>query len=408
MTVLAVALAVPALLAGRMIGTKSAVDEVQKLRVQLKNKEKLNSTIPASSPSAETEEQRQKREAQSLATALSPLASPSSDSLVVSRAVRFFFKAGGDSARTVHNTGGDRPGNAESRPADSTPSDPTRPTPSGDPQNESNATNGNGGADPTTRPSSGGSPIILPPIAHVNDLRDGNVRLTWEDHAATPTGTIFKSQIYRWNDTEPPAPIFITPAYVIADSGGASDSRPAAANSHEFVDNNVCGGIQYSYAVLAIQFDKLEGVEVRRSSLGERVIANIPVRYKFEILGFVKKGALAHGINDAFASLPVRMRITDFADAKPAARETDVSVDPSGDVGQALHLSTGWSLIKLEREDREQNLEVAIPIFNADGSRRINGGSPASEKRMELQKRMFPVATMMNRCGRQLIVRAVP
>lgn len=310
-----------------------------------------------------------------------------------------------------------------------------------------------GGSNDTNRESKPAAPLnpegaaaknaLVPPVQCTADATDRGVLVTWRDNPAMPTGAIVKSQIYRWSDTEAPAPVHETQPYSIgAPSRGDSAATPEC---HTFLDRTVCDGLQYSYGVRAIQLDRLEGVEVRRSALGDRAVVSVPIRYRFEVVGFapvdpppVGRGPQAlpgapesrHAVvllvfdlkeNEpkGKAVMFVPAQVADVPEAAgPGGRESQASPNaPMADsrafrelesFDSELGFETGWRVVRVEREMRDEVVDTLVPVFNADGSRKIENGVAVTESRAETQRNAYPVVRLRNRCGSEQILKVTP
>ncbi|HKD99682.1 MAG TPA: hypothetical protein VKE69_01625 [Planctomycetota bacterium] len=215
--------------------------------------------------------------------------------------------------------------------------------------------------------------MLLPPIGLDARSTDDGVLLTWADNPANPHGVPLRTQVYRWRSTEAPAPI------------GVGD--------HRLLDPDACAGSHVSYALLTIQLDRLENVEIRRSVLGDTVAVDVPVRFDIAALSFVEGGGSR-----------VRVAVTDRR-ARPPAR-VEVDCEPGDEVGVAYGVDTGWKLESVEREPRDETVEVSVPVFAADGSRVVENGAPAFRSRNEARSVVYPILRLRDRCGAERLVRA--
>jgi hypothetical protein len=272
----------------------------------------------------------------------------------------------------------------------------------------------------------GGDNSLLPPAACETSFSDQGVTVSWKDNPFVSKGLVVKTQLFRWNDTESPAPVFVTQPYVVTES----------PKSHTFLDRNTCDGMQYTYGVLVIQFDKLEGVEVRQSALGGKTVANVPVRYQFEVVGFVvsetketisRDPASEGRVPDSskFASLAIR--ILDLREPEPKPKETvvknvavrnvkdgnnnnnndpnDPQVNQSVGFPAELGFDPGWRIKRVDREYRDESVAVSVPVFQPDGSRKVESGIAVEVIRNEMQKNAYPVVWLKNNCGREQVIR---
>src|SRR4029453_3858607 len=102
---------------------------------------------------------------------------------------------------------------------------------------------------------------LLPPLGLSAGVTSGGGLLTWPDNPGNPVGSIVKTQVIRWLGHETPQTIFESPPVPVQ----AGETGDAMALQHRHLDAGPCPGSRASYAVLSVQLDKLEGIEVRRS-----------------------------------------------------------------------------------------------------------------------------------------------
>lgn len=247
---------------------------------------------------------------------------------------------------------------------------------------------------------------LLAPVDRNAGMHESGVLLQWSDHPAIERGSVLRSHLYRWTDVTQPEHLFESDPYLVDIQYGNPPSR-----KHEYLDTNVCEGIRYFYAVRTIQLDRVAGVEIRRSSLSERVICDVPVRHVFESVAFLD-GAGAPVLDGpgktsekAGAGRRFRMLVTDLREQKPTPVPVDLSVGGALDVGAPAGRTTGFKLADVSIEAREESVEFTVPVFEADGSRKIEGGKPVFESRTETRTRTYPVVTVEDRCGQRRVVR---
>jgi hypothetical protein len=226
-----------------------------------------------------------------------------------------------------------------------------------------------------------GAPL-LPPLGLSARVTDDGILLTWADHPSNPPGSVLRTEVYRWRGDEAPLSVFVGPL-----------ARSGSSEGKSYLDPVVCQGARVSYAVLSIQFDQLEGLEVRRSVLGETVSIDVPMWFRFEPLGFADGGR-------------VRIGCLDLRTEPPARKDVEASVGE--EVGRAAGLSTGWTLAALERETRQETHEVALPVFAADGSRLVENGAPVVRTRLQARSVAYPILVIRDRCGAERVVPSPP
>ncbi|MFN0207270.1 MAG: hypothetical protein ACKVS6_13275 [Planctomycetota bacterium] len=388
LTLLWSAAIVPALLARRVLDAKAVLADAEKYRVDVMKPGSVDPgaavvsiTNPASQPGISNIEMRQIERA----IAVDRTAAPSNSQH--SRAVRFFSNTEIDptitkttttktttTKATIHNSAKANETGAESKPAGSQPAD--------------------------------GDNTLLPPAACETSFSDEGVTVSWKDNPFVSKGLVVKTQLYRWNESETPAPVFVTQPYIVTDS-----PKP-----HSFLDRNTCDGMQYTYGVLVIQYDKLEGVEVRQSALGGKTVANVPVRYQVDVVGFVvseahvtKGQATNRSPEPSTASLAIR--ILDLRDAEPKPKEVVIKNVAVGNLSQSvgfeaeLGFDPGWQIKRVDREYRDETAAVSVPVFQPDGSRKVENGVAVQVIRNEMQKNAYPVVWLKNKCGREQVIR---
>jgi hypothetical protein len=238
------------------------------------------------------------------------------------------------------------------------------------------------------------------------------VLVTWKDNPMNPAGTVVRHQVYRWSERERPAAIHTSPEEKLGKGGDPSGANETV-ESHEYLDATACPGTRVMYAVRTIQLDKLEGVEVRRSALSEGVTVDVPTLFEIEAVGFSDSNdPLGLEGSDPAASANgfpiIRLSIRDLRVSPPIRREIRVvaSEDQGHDIGvRDLGFEIGWTLLSLDRELRQETTDVSVPVFAADGSRKIDGGVPVTAPRKVTQQKAYPVVRLRDRCGNEKVAR---
>jgi len=244
----------------------------------------------------------------------------------------------------------------------------------------------------TTRVANRPAPSsLLPPLGLSSSVTADGVLLTWTDNPGNPVGSIVKTQVVRWVGHETPKQIFESPPAPVP----AGESGDAMALQHRHLDAGPCPGSRASYAVLTVQLDKIEGIEVRRSILGETVTAEVPVRYRIEPRAFVPRaeGAVADR---------VLVSVEDLRRQPPAPQVVEVAV--GGEIADGAGASTGWVLTSVERELRNETVDTPVPVFGPDASRTLENGAPVFRTRTETKSIAYPILHVKDRCGTERVV----
>ena len=219
------------------------------------------------------------------------------------------------------------------------------------------------------------------------------VLVSWKDNPMNTAGTVVRHQVYRWSERERPTAIHTSPEEKLGfgeGSGGANEN----GQIHEYLDTSVCPGMRATYAVRTIQLDKLEGVELRRSALSEGVTVDVPVLFEIEAIGFADSNdPMGLEGSDPAASesgFPIiRLSLIDLRTSPPIRREIRIvgAEDSGKDIGvRDLGFEIGWSVASLDREIRPQTSDISVPVFAADGSRKIENGAPATTSKKVTQE----------------------
>lgn len=246
-------------------------------------------------------------------------------------------------------------------------------------------------ARPASAPSEPGAPNL-------------GVLVTWQDNPDVHPGSVLRSQVYRWQDRERPTPVHLT-------AEEAAGSAAGGPRRHEFLDTTVCQGTRVSYSVRAIQLDRVEGVEVRRSALSRSVSLEVPVVFELEVLGLESRDeAEASGLPlESPTSEAIRLAASDLRTSPATRHEFRVVIpeDVGRDVGlRELGHEVGWVLAAVDRETRTVTIPVAVPVFNADGSRKLEANLPVNLQQTVTRAKQYPVLRLRDRCGNERILRA--
>lgn len=411
LTLLWSAAIVPALLARRMLDAKAVLADAEKYRVDVMKPGSVDSgaavvsiTNPASQPEISNIEMRQIERA--IAVERTGALSNSQHS----RAVRFFSNTEinpttklaieRSTKLAIERSTKSTILNSEKTNAlsNQTESRPTESKPSGSQTTDGSVNNG-----PVDN-KGGGDNTLLPPIACEASFTDQGVSVSWKDNPFVSAGLVVKTQLYRWNDTESPAPVFVTQPYIVTESPKA----------HVFLDRKTCDGMQYTYGVLVVQFDKLEGVEVRQGALGGKTVVDVPVRYQLEVVGFVvSETKETNRVSDSSNAASLVFRILDLRESEPKPKEVVIKNVAVGSVRQSqsvgfpteLGFDPGWRITRVDQEYRDESVAVSIPVFQPDGSRKVENGIPIEVIRNEMQKNAYPVVWLKNNCGREQVIR---
>ncbi len=177
-----------------------------------------------------------------------------------------------------------------------------------------------------------------------------------------------------------------------------------------FLDPEPCPGTSVSYALMTVQLDRVEGVEVRRSAMSETVTHALEPRFEIRVLGFAAAPAASgsappspSGSGASPVGVPrVRLEILDL---RIPARLGESSGAPLDDAGATLGIKTDWTLVEVETETRDEILEIAVPRFEDDGSRTLENGAPAFRKEQVERPVPYPVVRLRDRCGQEKVLR---
>jgi hypothetical protein len=196
-------------------------------------------------------------------------------------------------------------------------------------------------------------------------VSERGVNLAWLPNERNPEQGI-TYEVYRWRESETVEPL-----------GGETEAL-------SLFDAGVCSRTRYSYCVVTVARDRLEGVEVRRSHRSAPVSVWIPERYRLELLGTEQGRA--------------RIRVT----VPGTGRSFEASVAPGEAVGSSEE-PTGFTLVELDALEREEEVEVRRPVFLPDGRRAVEDGREAFRTRTETRTVRYPRIRFRDGCGREEI-----
>lgn len=240
--------------------------------------------------------------------------------------------------------------------------------------------------------------VLLPPLGLTASVTDEGVLLTWAHNPGNPAGSILRSVVVRWMEHEAPKPVHQSPPSKLE----ADASGNLLGQTQRYVDPDPCPGTRVSYALVTAQLDRVEGVEVRRSVLGETVTASVPVRYRLEPLTFVDPPD-AVGTGSAPGAQRIQVAVEDLRESSGAP--TQVTAAIGEEIGRAAGIPTGWVLTSIEREMRTETVETPIPVFGPDASRTVENGAPLFRIVTETQSIAFPILHLRDRCGAERVLR---
>jgi hypothetical protein len=265
--------------------------------------------------------------------------------------------------------------------------------------------------------------------------------VTWKDNPLTPAGTVVKSVVYRWSDHELPTAVYTSTETTLDGATGDGNTPPREvrpdpdspspgwrhpSGQHEFWDTQICDGLTYTYAVRAVQLDRVEGIEVRRSVLSQSVTSEIPTAFDFEAREFAdpKRVLLTQNLGPAerdasLRNARFRLDVIDRRPQVPQRRTLDTTIQQLADrdLGAvAFGIDIGWKVIGIELDARNEPVEIARPIFNADGSVKVDNrpamdgmglsSTVAVTRTWETARRGYPVLRLRNKCGMETSIRA--
>lgn len=280
-----------------------------------------------------------------------------------------------------------------------------------------------------------------PPASLAAERRPLAVRVAWRDNPQTPPGSIVKSVVYRWSHRDAPVAIHTAPPVTVGERGaptpaleaGREDAaavRRDASGLHEFWDAEVCEGLTYTYAVRAIQFDRLEGIEVRRSALSDALSVDVGRVFDFEVRDFLdpsralESQSLGRAEREAITrALPFRIDVVDRRPEPPLRKTIETTFEAIGDRDLgivAFGFEIGWRVVAIDIEARTEILEIVKPVFQPDGSIQVEAAEARDEatsefppssravvtREVEVLRKGSPVLRLRNRCGTETTIRA--
>ncbi|MBL8694152.1 MAG: hypothetical protein JNJ88_08665 [Planctomycetes bacterium] len=271
-------------------------------------------------------------------------------------------------------------------------------------------------------PRNAGEPELLPPMGVVAQAADDGVRIAWADDPGNlrqlPGSTsvaLLRTEIWRWIGSGVPKLIAVVPLASDSSANPPSnpmpsdparpESRPSGSEStipiRTFVDREPCAGMRVLYALRTVQIDRVEGVEVRHSASSPPAPVTIPIRFEVQPLRFVESSE---------SRLAVRIVDRRRTAAGPIGASADATLETTvrlhEEVGSSTAFATGWTVRQIERELRTEVVEMAIPLFEADGSRTVTEGAPVFRILAQEQPVAYPVITIVDRCGNERTLRA--
>jgi len=246
---------------------------------------------------------------------------------------------------------------------------------------------------------------------------DDGVRIAWADDpgnlrqpAEAANAALLRTEIWRWIGSGTPKLIAVVALSSEAPTSasteqGAAGSRPAGAETtipvRTHVDREPCAGMRVLYALRTVQVDRVEGVEVRHSASSPPAPVAIPIRFEVQPLRFVESSE-----NRLAVRIVDRRRTATGPTGSPADATLETTVRLNEEIGSATAFATGWTVRRIEREMRTEVVEMAIPLFEADGSRTVTEGAPAFRIHAQEQPVAYPVITLVDRCGNERTIRA--